>query len=91
MRIEILKHEGNELEIKFKNATVTIPSFLVALLQKDKDVEFAAFKIIHPSSDDILLYVKTKSKDPKKVLEEKINEGINLFKTFKLQVEKGKF
>jgi len=90
MEVEVLLENENELELKFKNSTVTIPSLLVALLQKNKDVEFAAFKIVHPEKDEVLLYIKTKSKSPRELLKKAIDESLKLFKTFKLQVEKMK-
>lgn len=74
MQIKVIKNEKNLLEFKLKGERHTFPNLLVKKLQKNKEVVFAAYKLEHPSDSDSLIIVKTKKKNPKKVLVEASKE-----------------
>ncbi|MEM4257367.1 MAG: DNA-directed RNA polymerase subunit L [Candidatus Diapherotrites archaeon] len=70
MKINILKEEKNLLEFKIENEKHSIPSLLKAKLLEDNEVEFVAYTLDHPADTSCKFILKTKSKTPKKVLEE---------------------
>jgi len=71
MNIKILKSEKNEIELELDN--LTIVEILRAYLVKDDDVDFAAWKRMHPDKNPVLV-VKTKTKPAKKVLQGAISK-----------------
>ena len=70
MKLEVLKSEKDELEVKVDN--LTIVELLRAYLNKDSSVDFAAWKREHPSEKPILK-VKTKGKSAKKAVDDAIS------------------
>jgi len=69
MEVEILKQSANELEMKLDD--LTLAEVLRAYLQKDSNVEFAAWKRDNPSKP-VLLRVETKGKNVKKAFEDAV-------------------
>lgn len=69
MDIKILKDEKNELDAEIEN--VTIAELLRVYLNQDFNVEFAAWKRIHPTEWPILS-LKTKGKSAKKAVNDSI-------------------
>ena len=69
MDFEILKNEKNEMEVAIGN--LTLAEVLRVYLNKDSDVEFAAWKRDHPSKPTVLR-VETKGKTAKKALQDAV-------------------
>ena len=69
MKVEILKETKNEIEMLIDN--ITIAEILRVYLNKDEDVEFAAWKRDH-STKLVVLRVETKGKTVKKALEDAV-------------------
>ena len=69
MKLELVKGEKNEMEVKIDN--LTIVELLRVYLNKDSAVEFAAWKREHPSEKPILK-ITTKGKTAKKALDDAI-------------------
>jgi len=68
MEIEVIKEEKNLFEFKIKGERHTLPNLLKTKLLEDKEVEFVAYKLNHPFEQDSVFVLRTKSKDPRKVL-----------------------
>lgn len=87
MQVNFLKREKNEVEFEIVGMDVSIPEMLVAKLNENDSVDFAAYKLEHPLVANPLIYVKTKRKDAADVVLEaleKLKEEINEFRqTFK--------
>jgi DNA-directed RNA polymerase subunit L len=65
MKLKILKEEKNDLEIELDNQTVA--EILRVYLNLESDIEIAAWKKEHYSRP-LILKLKTKTKNAKKVL-----------------------
>lgn len=63
MEIKMLKNEKNVVEFEMVGADIALPQLMVAKLNAEKDVEFAAFKKEHPLVGNPIVVVKTKKKD----------------------------
>lgn len=70
MEINILTNTKNELEAEINS--LTLVEILRVYLNKDSDVNFAAWKREHPTQKPILL-VKTKGKTAKKAVNEAVS------------------
>ena len=68
MELNILKDEKEEIEVELDN--VTLAEILRVYLNKDSNVDFAAWKREHPSEKPIL---KVKGKNPKKEVKDAIS------------------
>lgn len=71
LEIKIVKDEKNELELEINS--LTIAEILRVYLNKDDGVEFVAWKKEHPTKP-LLLRIETKSKSPKKAVEDAISQ-----------------
>ena len=69
MEIKILSDEKNEIKLEFDD--LTFPELLRIYLNKDSNVEFAAWKREHHTKNPILK-VKTKGKTAKKAVNDAI-------------------
>lgn len=69
--VKILKSEKNELELSIDSMTVA--ELLREYLNRDSSVVFAAWRREHPNKP-LLLRIETKGKDPKKAVEQAIEE-----------------
>ena len=74
MEVKILQKEKNTLEVELNGADQALAQIVSEMLNKDKDVEFASFKMEHPLLGFPRLYVRTKKGDPSKLLLEKLDE-----------------
>ena len=70
MEIKILESLKNEIKIEIES--LTIAELLRVYLNEDSAVTFAAWKREHPT-ENIKLLVKTKDKDPKKIISNAIS------------------
>ncbi len=70
MELELLKEEKNLLEFVIKGERHTFPGLLKSKLLENNDVSFVAYSMKHPNDSDCQFVLRTKSKDPKKVLQE---------------------
>ncbi len=68
MELEVLKNEKNEAEFVIKGERHTFPNLLKSRLSASEDVDFAAYRLDHPTSRDARFYIRTKSKSPASVL-----------------------
>ena len=68
MDIKILKEEKDSIEVEVGN--LTIAEILRVYLNKNSDVDFAAWKRDHPTKNPILA---VKSKNPKKSIKEAVS------------------
>ena len=72
MDVQILKDEGNELEIEFKDPTLA--EILRIYLHKNEDVEFAAWRRDYPTKPAVLKVETKKGKTAKKAVQEAIEQ-----------------
>ena len=87
MEIKILKEEKDDLEISIDN--LTIAELLRVYLNKQDDIELAAWKREHPSKAPILK-IKTKGKSAKKALEQAIEDIEKELDKIESEFKKGK-
>jgi DNA-directed RNA polymerase subunit L len=74
MEVKVLLNEKNTLELEINNSDQSLCQLLAEKLSSEKDVEFAASKVEHPLVDSVKLIVKTKKRDPAKLVLEKLDE-----------------
>ena len=72
MELNVLKKEKNILEIEVKGESIGFVNLLKEELWNDKNVDEAAYIKEHPYMSEPKIYVKTKGKDPKVVLQNAI-------------------
>ncbi|MBS3066561.1 hypothetical protein J4205_01940 [Candidatus Pacearchaeota archaeon] len=70
MEVKILSEDKNVIEVEIDNLTVT--ETIREYLNKDKTVEFAAWKRSHPNNPP-MLRVQTKGKSPIKAIQDAID------------------
>jgi DNA-directed RNA polymerase subunit L len=84
MKITILKEEKNLLEIELEGIDISLLEQLVDEMQSNADVEFVAYKRVHPLVSNPVLILKTKKKSPRehlsKVLDEMLKTWDDLLK-----------
>ncbi|HLC36845.1 MAG TPA: RpoL/Rpb11 RNA polymerase subunit family protein [archaeon] len=68
MKITVTKKESNLLEFTLKGERHTFANLLKTRLVMDADVDFVSYKLKYPLDDEAEFVLKTKKKDPKKVL-----------------------
>jgi DNA-directed RNA polymerase subunit L len=85
MDVKLLINEKNVVELDLGDIDQSLAQLLVEKLNEDKDVEFASYKLEHPTTTTPKLYVKTKKGDPAKLILEKIDEIKNEVADFKKQ------
>lgn len=69
MEINILKNEKEEMKLEIEN--ITLAEILRVYLNKDSDVNFAAWRREHPTKNPVLK-VKTKGKTAKKAVDDSV-------------------
>ncbi len=74
MEINILKEEKNLLEIEIVGVDIALLEQIVGDLQSNADVEFVAYKRVHPLASNPVLILKTKKKSPKVLLSKALDE-----------------
>ncbi len=75
MEIKVLVNEKNVIELELAGADQSLAQIIAEKLNKDKDVEFASYKVEHPILGLPTLYVRTKKADASKIVLETL-EGI---------------
>lgn len=73
VKVKNIKLSNDYLEVLIEGEDYTTMSPLLTYILQDPDVEFATFDMDHPLLRNITLKIKTKGKDPLKVLEDAIN------------------
>ena len=68
MEMKILVKDKNVLEMELGGADQSLAQLVAERLTEDKDVEFASYKLEHPTAARPKLYVRTKKGDPVKVV-----------------------
>jgi len=69
MEVKVIKKDKNLLEVELRGESVGFVNLIKEELWNDKDVDEAAYVKEHPYMSEPKLYVKTKEKEPKKVVE----------------------
>ncbi len=83
MNITIIEEKGNELKFKFEDSDIhSIPNLLVNELLKNPSVEFAGYNVPHPLKKEAIVVIRTKRKDPKKLVYETIEKILKQVKEF---------
>ncbi len=72
MEVNILVKEKNVLELELVGVDQSLAQMISEKLNTNKDVEFASFKLDHPTQSQPRLYVRTKKTDPSKLVLEAI-------------------
>ena len=72
MELNVLKKEDNLLKIEFKGESIGFVNLIEEELWNDNSVDEAACIKEHPYMSEPKIYLKTKRKDPKIVLEDAI-------------------
>jgi len=70
MELNVIKKDKNLLEVEVKGGGVGFVNLIKEELWNDKSVDEAAYIKEHPYMSEPKLYVKTKRKKPKKVIED---------------------
>jgi DNA-directed RNA polymerase subunit L len=82
MNLKVLKKENNFLEFKIEGERHSLPNLLRKRLAEEKGVEFVSYKLEHPADSSAVFAIRTKEKNPKKLLLEackKIDSEIEEF------------
>jgi len=74
MEMKVLVNDKNVLEMELGDADQSLAQLIAERLTEDKDVEFASYKLEHPTAARPKLYVRTKKGDPAKVVIEALKE-----------------
>lgn len=74
MEVKVLLNEKNTVELELVGADQSLAQILATMLNDDKDVEFASYKLEHPLLASPKIYVRTKKGDASKILLEKLDE-----------------
>lgn len=82
---EIREISDNTLEVKFSGTRTTFTVLLSAYLNDEKDVEFAGWKMLHPSFNESSLVIK--AKDPKKALKTVIKKIVKECEDLEKQIK----
>lgn len=77
IKVKDIKLNGNYMEVTVEGEDYTVMSPLLTYILQDPEVEFATFDMDHPLLRNITLKIKTKGKDPLKVLEDAVNRILN--------------
>ncbi|HIH23368.1 TPA: hypothetical protein HA238_06585 [Candidatus Micrarchaeota archaeon] len=83
MEVLILTNEKGTLEFEMKDSDSSLGNLLASKLNDEKGVEFAGFKVEHPSENRCRVIVKTKKGDPVKLVGEKLSEIEEELEAFK--------
>jgi len=68
MEMKVLINEKNVLEMEIGEADQSLAQLIAERLTDDKDVEFASYKLEHPTAARPKLYVRTKKGDAAKAV-----------------------
>lgn len=73
MVVKILVKEKNVLEIDLGDIDQSLAQLLAEKLNEDKEVEFASYKLEHPTVGTPKIYIRTKKENPEKLVLEKLD------------------
>ncbi len=83
MELNVVRQEGNELEVEVLGETETLLNPLKQALLSDKDVDFAEYIIEHPMLSIPKIFVRTKGKvKPETVVKRTIKGLVGEFDSF---------
>jgi DNA-directed RNA polymerase subunit L len=68
MKLEIINKDKNFLEFRILGERHSLPNLLRARLSEKKEVEFVSYTLEHPMDNDSVFVLRTKGKEPSKVL-----------------------
>jgi len=74
MAVKILVNEKGTLEMELGEADQSLAQLLAERIGEEKDVEFASYKVEHPTLPTPRLIVRMKKGDPAKLVLEKLDE-----------------
>lgn len=82
LKINVLKHEGNELRIELAGEGHSFCNALQSVLLKDETLEFVGYNIPHPLVGQPTIYIRTKGRrdpwrallDAAEILEKELNQ-----------------
>ncbi|ABW02362.1 DNA-directed RNA polymerase subunit L [Caldivirga maquilingensis] len=77
IKVKSIKLSGDYMEVTVEGEDYTVMSPLLTYILQDPEVEFATFDMDHPLLRNITLKLRTKGKDPLKVLEDAVNRILN--------------
>ncbi len=87
MRLKLLSKNGNTVKILVEEETHTLLNLITKESSSNPEIEFIGYHVPHPLEEKAELSIKTKGRDPLKVLSEeienikkKLNEFQRLFK-----------
>ncbi len=81
MKVDVIKNEKDSMEFFIRGERHTLANLLKEKILEDKDVDFCAYKLEHPSAQDSKMIVK--GKNPKKSIENAIKETVKELDDFK--------
>ncbi|MEM4978762.1 MAG: DNA-directed RNA polymerase subunit L [Candidatus Nezhaarchaeales archaeon] len=87
MKIRILEKSEKSLRFEIIGEDHTFCNILRDFLQRNPDVEFAAYRIDHPLVSNPVFYVKVKSGKPEDVLKKAVEEIISALEDFKAMIK----
>ncbi|MEM2963086.1 MAG: DNA-directed RNA polymerase subunit L [Candidatus Anstonellales archaeon] len=88
MEIKVIKEEENYLELEVGGEDISVLNAIREIALEDEDVEFASCTQEHPEVGNLKLIVRTKSKDPAKVLANAAKKLADQAKKFKQDIKK---
>ena len=88
MDLELIKKDKNSIEFKIKGERHSIPNLLKQKLLEDKDVDFASYKLAHPTDNDALFIVRTKKGKPEKAVKDACDKLTDEFDEFQKEIKK---
>jgi len=69
LKIKVLKHERNELQIELEGESHSFCNALQSALLKDETLDFVGYEISHPLVAQPVIYIRTKGRrDPWRAL-----------------------
>ncbi len=88
MELKIKNNEKNFLEFNLIGERHTFANLLKSRLLKNSEVDFVSYKLNHPMDNEVEFVLRTKSKEPKKVLLEACEEVSTDLKEFREKIQK---
>ncbi len=87
MEIKVIKSEDNYLEIEVVGEDISFANAIREIAIQDEDVEFASCTLSHPETGQPKIILRTKKKDPQKVLAAAAKELASEAEKFKKAVK----
>ncbi|MGC8569801.1 DNA-directed RNA polymerase subunit L [Caldivirga sp.] len=77
IKVKSIKLSDNYMEVTVEGEDYTVMSPLLTYVLQDPEVESATFDMDHPLLRNVTLKIRTRGKDPLKVLEDAVNRILN--------------